>query len=100
MNKSILIAAVFLLTGCPGPMDPVPQEYPAQARLIDNQVCITVPVRAGDKIFSVQFGTESGVRYTKPLVSLISSSRLFRVNACPRLILSSDRVTGMRLIIS
>lgn len=60
MNKFILIAAVFLLTGCPGPMDPVPQEYPAQARLVSNQMCITVPAKAGDKIFSVQFGTESG----------------------------------------
>jgi len=60
MNKYMLVAAVFLLTGCPGPMDPIPLEQPAQARLVNNQVCITIPASAGDKIFSVQFGSDSG----------------------------------------
>lgn len=60
MNKYMLVAAVFLLTGCPGPMDPLPLEQPAQARLVNNQVCITVPVSTGDKIFSVQLDSDSG----------------------------------------
>lgn len=60
MHKYIFVAAIFLLTGCPGPMDPVPLEQPAQARLVNNQVCITVPVSTGDKIFSVQLGSDSG----------------------------------------
>lgn len=53
MNKYTLIAMVFLLTGCPGPMDAIPVEEPAQVRLISNEVCITTPARTGEKIFSV-----------------------------------------------
>ena len=60
MNKCIVIAAAFLLTGCPGPMDPVTLEQPAQVRLVNNKVCITVPESQGERIFSAQFGSDSG----------------------------------------
>lgn len=60
MNKYTLIAMVFLLTGCPGPMDAVPVEEPAQVRLISNQVCITTPARTGEKIFSVHISNGAG----------------------------------------
>lgn len=60
MKKFILLSATFLLTGCPGPMDPVTRELPAQAAIVNNQVCITAPASKGEKIFSVQFGSDSG----------------------------------------
>lgn len=60
MNRYILLGVVFLLTGCPGPMDPVPLEHLAKATVSDNRVCITVPAREGERIFSVQFGNDTG----------------------------------------
>ncbi len=59
MNRYMLLGAVFLLTGCPGPMDPVPLEHPAKATLSNNRVCITVPASEGEKISSVQFGSDT-----------------------------------------
>ncbi|ELY5848368.1 hypothetical protein SNN74_001060 [Cronobacter turicensis] len=60
MNKFTLIAMVFLLTGCPGPMDAVPVEEAAQVRLVSNQVCITTPASTGEKIFSVNITNGAG----------------------------------------
>lgn len=60
MNRYLLLGAVFLLTGCPGPMDPVPLEHPAKATVMDDRVCITVPASEGEKISSVQFGSDAG----------------------------------------
>ncbi|EOC1345789.1 hypothetical protein ACI093_000815 [Cronobacter turicensis] len=60
MNNYTLIAMVFLLTGCPGPMDAIPVEEPAQVRLISNEVCITTPARTGEKIFSVHISNGAG----------------------------------------
>lgn len=60
MNKFTLIAMVFLLTGCPGPMDAVPVEEAAQVRLVSNQVCITTPASTGEKIFSVNISNGAG----------------------------------------
>ena len=41
-------------------MDPVPLEHRAKATVSDNRVCITVPAREGERIFSVQFGNDTG----------------------------------------
>ncbi|ELY3837058.1 hypothetical protein SMZ77_001163 [Cronobacter turicensis] len=60
MNKYTLLAMVFLLTGCPGPMDPIPFEEAAQVRLVSNQVCITTPASTGEKIFSVNISNGAG----------------------------------------
>lgn len=60
MNRYMLLGSVFLLTGCPGPMDPVPLEHLAKATVSDNRVCITVPASEGERIFSVQFGNDTG----------------------------------------
>ncbi|EOG5374273.1 putative T6SS immunity periplasmic lipoprotein [Cronobacter turicensis] len=60
MNKYTLLAMVFLLTGCPGPMDAVPVEEAAQVRLVSNQVCITTPASTGEKIFSVNISNGAG----------------------------------------
>ncbi|ELY2621650.1 hypothetical protein SMC27_002163 [Cronobacter malonaticus] len=60
MNNYTLIAMVFLLTGCPGPMDAVPVEEPAQVRILSNQVCITTPASTGEKIFSVHISNGAG----------------------------------------
>lgn len=60
MNKWILSGAILLLTGCPGPMDPATLTLPAQAAVVDNRVCITVPAEEGEKVFSVQFGSDAG----------------------------------------
>ncbi|HAU5431909.1 TPA: hypothetical protein JD181_16165 [Cronobacter malonaticus] len=60
MNKYTLTAMVFLLTGCPGPMDAVPVEEAAQVRLISNEVCITTSARTGEKIFSVHISNGAG----------------------------------------
>ena len=49
-----VLAAVLLLTGCPGPDDRVVPDEPANVNLRDNQVCITAPVRLGEHVFFVQ----------------------------------------------
>lgn len=65
MKRLILPAALFMLTGCPGPMDPAVSEFPAQVAVVDNRVCITVPAVDGEKIFSVQFASDSGQQMYK-----------------------------------
>ncbi|EOC1287584.1 hypothetical protein ACI09O_001666 [Cronobacter muytjensii] len=60
MTKYTLVAMAFLLSGCPGPMDPVPVEEPAQVRLLGNRVCITTPAGTGEKIFSVHISNGAG----------------------------------------
>lgn len=83
MKSYFLVAVVCLLTGCPGPIDPVPPAQSAQARLVNNQVCITVPASRGEKIFSVQFGSESGQEMYKTFSPSEQRNQIARSECLP-----------------
>ncbi|QKJ87878.1 hypothetical protein PMPD1_2942 [Paramixta manurensis] len=53
-KKFTIVAMAFLLSGCPGPMDRLPVDKPANVTMRDKQVCITVPTESGEYIASVE----------------------------------------------
>lgn len=83
MKKLLLSGAVFLLTGCPGPMDPVRLELPAQATLVNNKICILVPAEAGERIFSVQIGSEAGQEMLRTFGDPASQPRTVKGECLP-----------------
>lgn len=60
MNKGIVLVAVFLLAGCPGPGDRLPASESAQVVVKENNVCILYPVQPGDLIDHLEFHDQSG----------------------------------------
>ncbi|EOI5780024.1 putative T6SS immunity periplasmic lipoprotein [Cronobacter malonaticus] len=58
IRKSVTLFPLFLLAGCPGPGDRLPDKVPAQVTFSGNNVCITYPVTPGDYITSVQIGSD------------------------------------------
>ncbi|KMV35275.1 putative T6SS immunity periplasmic lipoprotein [Franconibacter pulveris] len=83
MKKLLLPGAVFLLTGCPGPMDPVRVELPAQVTLVNNKVCILVPAEEGERIFSVQIGSEAEQEMLKTFGDPASQPRAVKGECLP-----------------
>ncbi|QKJ87879.1 hypothetical protein PMPD1_2944 [Paramixta manurensis] len=65
-KKFVVIALVFFLSGCPGPMDRLPVDKPANVIMRDNQLCITAPTRPGEYVSSVQIsdGKDNNLRKT------------------------------------
>ena len=57
--KRSLLCVLFLLTGCCGPGDRLPEIRHAQVDLSGNQPCITYAVSRGDHISSVQIASVS-----------------------------------------
>lgn len=60
MNKTLWLIPLFLLTGCPGPGDRMVKKIPAEVTTKENHLCITYAVKPGDRITSLQIGSESG----------------------------------------
>ena len=60
MNKTLLLIPLFLLAGCPGPGDRMVKKIPAEVTTKENHLCITYAVKPGDRITSLQIGSESG----------------------------------------
>ncbi|MGY5958655.1 putative T6SS immunity periplasmic lipoprotein [Kosakonia sp. BK9b] len=59
-EKSMLLLAVLMLTGCPGPGDRLPDRESAQVGVKENAVCIVYPVQPGDLIDHLEFHDQSG----------------------------------------
>jgi len=54
MKGKILLASVFLLTGCPGPGDRMTERESTTAMIKDNQVCVVSPLKSGERITAIQ----------------------------------------------
>lgn len=57
MTRLLLLCSFFLLAGCPGPGDRLPDMQLSQVTFVGNQPCITYPVASGDRITSIQIGS-------------------------------------------
>lgn len=57
MNKYILLVAVFLLSGCPGPMDRLVSREYATTVIKNNQVCVISPLRPDEQITAVEISS-------------------------------------------
>ncbi|WKV52153.1 putative T6SS immunity periplasmic lipoprotein [Dickeya fangzhongdai] len=57
MNKILSLFPVLLLVGCPGSGDRMMEKLPANVKVTENNVCITYPVSQGDRITSIQIGS-------------------------------------------
>lgn len=60
MKKLLMLCSLFLLAGCPGPGDRLPDRQNAQVKNNGNTPCITYAVRPGDRVSSVQIGSSAG----------------------------------------
>lgn len=58
MKKYMLIAAVFLLTGCPGPGDRMVDRESTTAVIRDDNVCIVSLLNPGEKITAIQVNSD------------------------------------------
>ena len=54
MKKGMLLAAVLLLTGCPGPDDRSVDREPAAAFIRGSAVCVLSSLEPGERITAVQ----------------------------------------------
>lgn len=63
MNKILSLFPAFLLVGCPGPGDRIIEKLPANVKVTEKDVCITYQVSQGDRITSIQIGSNSVDRF-------------------------------------
>lgn len=57
INKYILLIPVFLLTGCPGPMDRMMSREYTTAIIKNNQVCVISPLQPNQRIIAVEINS-------------------------------------------
>lgn len=60
MKRIFCCLSLFLLAGCPGPGDRIAEKVTASVRYEGETVCITYPVKPGDRITSIQIGSDVG----------------------------------------
>jgi len=61
MKGKILLASVFILTGCPGPGDRMTERESTSAIIKDNQVCVVSPLKSEERITAIQInGDKNG----------------------------------------
>ena len=60
MKKGMLLAAVLLLTGCPGPGDRSVEREPAAAFIRGNTVCVVSSLEPAERITAVQIRGGNG----------------------------------------
>lgn len=53
MKKILLITAALLTSGCPGPGDYYHPDYPAQVKIKDNKLCVTVQPQDDEKLYAI-----------------------------------------------
>jgi len=60
MKKHMLVAIVFLLTGCPGPGDRMVSRESATAIIKDNHVCVVSPLQPQEYVTAIQINSWRG----------------------------------------
>lgn len=65
MKKHLLIAMLFLLTGCPGHGDRIVPRVTAKTIIKDNNVCIVSNINPEEKITSVQIYSDASDRFIR-----------------------------------
>ncbi|WP_261123883.1 putative T6SS immunity periplasmic lipoprotein [Serratia quinivorans] len=58
MKNRMLLAVVFLLTGCPGPGDRMVDREPTTAFIKDNHVCVISPLEPQERITAIQINSD------------------------------------------
>jgi hypothetical protein len=58
MKNRMLLAVVFLLTGCPGPGDRVVDRESTTAFIKDNHVCVISPLEPQERITAIQINSD------------------------------------------
>lgn len=53
MKDKILLASVFILTGCPGPGDRMTERESTSVIIKDNQVCVVSPLKSEERITAI-----------------------------------------------
>jgi hypothetical protein len=59
MKKSMLLAGVILLTGCPGPGDRMVDRESTTALIKDNQVCVVSPLEPQERLTAIQINSDN-----------------------------------------
>lgn len=58
MKNRMLLAVVFLLTGCPGPGDRMVDRESTTAFIKDNQVCVVSPLAPQERVTAIQINSD------------------------------------------
>jgi len=58
MKNKMMLGAVFLLTGCPGPGDRMVERESTTAFIKDNQVCVVSPLEPQERITAIQINSD------------------------------------------
>ena len=72
MKNKMMLGAVFLLTGCPGPGDRMVDRESTTAFIKDKQVCVVSPLEPQERITAIQINSTKSnylhkVFYDKPI---------------------------------
>ncbi|WP_160623358.1 putative T6SS immunity periplasmic lipoprotein [Mixta intestinalis] len=65
MRNGILLAVVFLLTGCPGPGERMVARESTTALIKDNHVCVVSPLKPQERITAIQINSDKGKSFHK-----------------------------------
>jgi hypothetical protein len=65
MKKSMLLASVILLTGCPGPGDRMVDRESTTALIKENHVCVVSPLKPQERITAIQINSDKSVPFHK-----------------------------------
>ncbi|MBT0724168.1 hypothetical protein HH682_06895 [Rosenbergiella sp. S61] len=59
MKNRMLLAVVFLLTGCPGSSDRMVERESTAVLIKDNQVCVVSPLEPQERITAIQINSDN-----------------------------------------
>lgn len=59
MKKRMLLAVVFLLTGCPGPGDRMVDRESTTVFIKDDHVCVVSPLKPQERITAIQINSDN-----------------------------------------
>jgi len=58
MKGKILLASVFILSGCPGPGDRMTERESTSVIIKDNQVCVVSPLKSEERVTAIQINSD------------------------------------------
>ena len=65
MKNKMLLAVIYLLTGCPGPGDRIVDRESTTAFIKDNQVCVVSPLEQHERITAIQINSDTSDSFHK-----------------------------------
>ncbi|MFP3523843.1 hypothetical protein SB912_15130 [Pantoea sp. SIMBA_072] len=93
MKKKMMLGAIFLLTGCPGPGDRMVERESTTAFIKDKQVCVVSPLEPQERITAIQINSDKSNSLNKVLMTSLFMFQKVSAFLCSGLSSQLENVT-------